>query len=91
MELFFKIVMGIFLDAAMITLVLKLLKDEKSDKKGCRFQSGAFAVGFLIEVIINCFFEEINVLFSIYAFGFLLSYMAFVLTLPGKETMNEKH
>ena len=69
-----KIVMGIFLNAAALSEIVTL----------------TLAVGFLLGVITECVRNNNMTALILFALGFMLSYAAFILTVPEKRKLSEK-
>ena len=89
MELILETVMGILLDAAMLVLILHLIKASDCEKKGYRLVSGTCAAAFALGVADRCVAGNVDAVMILYALGFMLAYTAFVFTFPGKRKRNE--
>lgn len=90
MQSVLEIIMNVFLDAAMLFLVLHLLKTQDCKKKNYRLASGTFAVGFALGAVAKCFSKGNPSSIIMYALGFMLAYTAFVFTFPEKRKHNEE-
>lgn len=90
MQLLFEIVMCVFLDAAMLALLLTVFKAETAAKKGYRLGSGTFAVGSLCGAFAQILFGGSIAVMVLFALGFMLAYTAFVFTIPDRRKHDER-
>ncbi len=89
MELLFEVLMSVMLDAAMIVLILKLIKMPGEKRKNYRVLSGTFAAGFIFGIAAKCLFAQSHLVTILFAVGFILAYTAFVFTFPEKGQKHE--
>lgn len=89
MELLFEVLMSVMLDAAMIVLVVQLIKMPAEKRKNYRLLSGTFAAGFVFGIAAKCLFCKNNFVAILFAVGFILAYTAFVFTFPEKRRQHE--
>lgn len=89
MKLVLEILTGVLLDAAMLVLVLHLLKAPEEEKRGCRPAALTFAVGFALGTTAQCLAGESPAAVILCALGFMLAYTAFLFTFPEKRKRHE--
>ena len=85
-----EIVMGIFLNAAALSEIVSVISDSPETLRQKRFVSLTLAVGFLLGVITECVRNNNMTALILFALGFMLSYAAFILTVPEKRKLSEK-
>lgn len=85
-----KIVMGIFLNAAALSEIVSVLSGSPETLRQKRFVTLTLAVGFLLGVITECVRNNNMTALILFALGFMLSYAAFILTVPEKRKLSEK-
>ena len=91
MELLLEILMGVLLDAAMLLLVLHLMKATNAERKHYCFLSGTFTAGFLCGIAASYLAGSGYIVLTLFAIGFMLSYTAFVFSFPVKRKHHEGH
>lgn len=91
MEMVLETIMDVLLDTAMLILILHLVRTPDGNKKGFRFASITFAVGFAFGIVAKCIEKGTFAAVILYALGFMLAYTAFLFTLPERGTHDEKH
>ena len=89
MELLLEIVMCVFLDAAMLVLLLNVFREETAAKKRYRLVSATFAIGFLCGTLAQILFGGSIIVMVLFALGFMLAYTAFVFTVPERRKHDE--
>lgn len=84
------IVMGIFLNAAALSEIVSVISGSPETLRQKRFVTLTLAVGFLLGVITECVRNNNMTVLILFALGFMLSYAAFILTVPEKRKLSEK-
>lgn len=85
-----EIVMGIFLNAATLSEIVSVISGSPETLRQKRFVTLTLAVGFLLGVITECVRNNNMTALILFALGFMLSYAAFILTVPEKRKLSEK-
>ncbi len=85
-----EIVMGIFLNAAALSEIVSVISGLPETLRQKRFVTLTLAVGFLLGVITECVRNNNMTVLILFALGFMLSYAAFILTVPEKRKLSEK-
>ncbi len=85
-----EIVMGIFLNAAALSEIVSVISGSPETLRQKRFVTLTLAVGFLLGVITECVRNNNMTALILFALGFMLSYAAFILTVPEKRKLSEK-
>lgn len=85
-----EIVMGIFLNAAALSEIVSVISGSPEALRQKRFVALTLAVGFLLGVITECVRNSNMPALILFALGFMLSYAAFILTIPEKRKLREK-
>lgn len=85
-----EIVMGIFFNAAAVSEIASVISRSSEDLKQKRFFTVTLAIGFLLGVVTECVRNDNMLALILFALGFMLSYAAFILTVPEKRKTRER-
>ena len=77
--------MCVMFDGAMGFLILRSLQCAHTEKRRYRIADGIFALGFLLGLAAKYLAGGSWIVLTLLALGFMLSYTAFVLTVPEKR------
>lgn len=89
MEKWLESLMAVSLDAAVLSLILCLVRDAGARGIRTRLTAAAFGIGFLLGVVSNVLMDGSRLVLMLFALGFMLSYTAFVFTFPEARKRHE--